>query len=925
MTKKILPVILLIIADTIVQVGFAAGGESVEPVALKCEYRVDPQGIDITVPRLNWILKSDERGQKQTAYQILVASSKEKLDADVGNLWNSKKVSSDRSIHIAYKGLPLQARMCCYWKVRIWDKDEVVSSWSLSARWSMGLLRHSEWRAEWISFDTNPMNKHKNLHLPPCPYLRKKFSIHNKIQRATMYVSALGLFELYINGSRVGKDYFTPGWTNYMKRVYYMTYDVTDLLNNGENVIGAILANGWYAGYVGFAPRHKKNAKLRAFYGEIPALIAQLEIEYKDGKVEIITSDKTWKAFTGPILEADIQMGETYDARLEMPGWNKPLFSDREWTSVVLRDSIDVKLNAFPADPVQKIEKVRPVEFTEPKKGVYIFNMGQNFAGRVRLKVKGKRGTCIVLRFAEMLHDDGTIMTENLRNARCTDTYYLKGDEVEEIWEPRFTYHGFQYVEVTGFPGKVDLNTITGVVLHSALSLTASFKCSNELVNKLYENIVWTQRSNFFDIPTDCPQRDERLAWTGDAQVYIRSATYIMDVAAFFTKWLAALEDDQRPSGAFPDFAPLPFLQFEPSPGWMDAGVICPYTIYKVYGDTRIINKHYHAMKKFMDFLTRTSNGYLRFPQDNCWGDWLAFDSKTKTPKELITTAYYAYDAKLMAEMAAAIGEMEDARKYTRLFENIKAAFNRAYVFENGHIMGDTQTGYALALYMKLLPETLAGKAGARLVELIKGRNWHIATGFLGIKHLLPALTEQGYSDVSYRLLTNKTYPSWGYSIENGATTIWERWNSYTKSEGFENPAMNSFSHYAFGSVCEWMFSSMAGIDTDGPGFKRIIIRPRPWGSNITFTKATYNSIHGLISSGWQIRNGKFILNVTIPANTTATVYVPTQDTNRITESSKPVNDADGVDFIEIDGNNAVFSVESGKYQFESMSLLMDR
>ncbi len=913
MAKKIWAVIVFVI--TVLVANHTAAG-TVEPARLRCEYRVNPEGIDINLPRLSWILESNERGQMQTAYQVLVASSKKKINSDIGDLWDSGKVNSDQSVHVVYSGKLLQSRMRCYWKVRIWGKKGVRSSWSQSAQWSMGLIKSADWKADWIGFDTGSLNKNPTLHLPPSPYLRKSFIIKRNIRRATVYVSALGLFELFINGRRVGHDYFTPGWTNYRKRVYYQTYDVTALLKDGDNAIGAILANGWYAGYVGFAPRHKESAKVRAFYGETPALLVQLEIEYDNGQIKSIATDKTWKASTGPILEADILMGETYDARLEMLGWSRPMFDDQSWKPVKLIKVTVSRIESYPSDPVRVTQKIRPIEITEPGLGVFVFNMGQNFAGRVRLKVKGKSGTRVVLRFAEMLHQDGTIMTENLRSARCTDTYIIKGTGVEEIWEPRFTYHGFQYVEVIGFPGEPDLDAITGIVMHSAMPPAGTFKSSDKMVNKLYNNIVWSQLSNFFEIPTDCPQRDERLGWTGDAQLFIRSATYNMDVATFFTKWLVSLEDDQRPSGAFPDFAPMPYLLFEPSPGWMDAGVIIPYTLYQVYGDTRVIKRHYKAMTKFMDFLQRTSNAYLRVPQYHSWGDWLSLDNKI--PESLIATAYFAYDAKLMAEMAAAIGQTEDAQKYNRLFDNIKAAFNRAFVMENGRILGDTQTGYALALNLGFLSHQFNELAGQHLVDLIRKRNWHLATGFLGMKHLLQALTNQGYKDVAYGLLTNKTYPSWGYSIENGATTIWERWNSYTKDNGFENPEMHTNNHYAFGSVCEWMFVFMAGIDTDGPGFKRINIRPYT-GGEITSVEASYNSIHGLIETKWSVHNGNFLLDITIPVNTRATVYIPAKYPDNITEGGVKASQAKAVQFLRMEGKKAVYTVGSGQYRFKSL------
>jgi alpha-L-rhamnosidase len=888
---------------------------SVQLRYLRSEYRVNPQSIDVARPRLSWVVHSEERGQKQTAYQILVASSETNLNNDIGDLWDSKKIYSDQSVNVVYKGVKLRSRIRCFWKVRIWDKDGVLSHWSPAGFWTMGLLSSGDIKAKWIGLDTSPFNRHPNLHLPPCPYFRKAFDVNRDIQRATVYVSALGLFELYLNGHRVGRDHFTPGWTNYRKRVYYLTYGVTELIRHGPNVVGAILANGWYAGYVGFAPKHRPFMNLRAHYGEIPALLVQLEITYQNGSTVIITTDESWKSATGPITESDILMGETYDARLEMPGWSLASFDDHGWKPVQLLDVHVGTMNAYPAGPVRKIREIQPIKITEPRKGTYVFNMGQNFAGHVRLKVRGNSGSRVVLRFAEMLHSDGTIMTENLRRARATDTYILSGKSSIEIWEPRFTYHGFQYVEMTGYPGKPDIETVTGIVMHSDLAPSGYFTSNHPLVNKLYENIVWTQRSNFFDIPTDCPQRDERLGWAGDAQNFVRSATYNMDVAAFFSKWLVSLEDDQRPSGAFPDYAPLPFLQFEPSPGWMDAGIILPYTLYRVYSDIGVIERHYKAMKKFMNYLVSTSQSYLRSPLYHSWGDWLSLGNET--PQDLIATAFFAYDAGLMAEMATAISRPDDAQEYKQLYENIKRAFLKAFVSQNGRISGDTQTGYALAINMGLLSQDLSRKAGERLVELIRQRNWHLSTGFLGLKHLLPALTKQNYTDVAYQLLTNRSYPSWGYSIENGATTIWERWDSYTKINGFKNPEMNSFNHYSFGSVGEWMFAQIAGIDMLEPGFKLAIIRPR-LGGGLMHVRASYHSVHGWIAVEWEIKNGQFYLKCTIPANTRASVYIPAADLETIYEGDQSALKAEEVHFDQLENGRAVFNIGSGSYLFRS-------
>jgi alpha-L-rhamnosidase len=886
---------------------------ALHPTTLRCEYLVHPSGIDAINPRLSWIVESDGRGQTQTAYRILVASDEAGLAADKGDLWDSGQVQSDETAHVVYGGVPLASRTRCHWKVMVWDRDGVSSAWSEPAMWTMGLLAPGDWQAQWIGHDTAALNEDPELLLPPSPYLRQDFTVNKKVRRATVYATALGLFDMSVNGKPVSDAVFLPGWTDYNKRVYYHTLDVTELVKEGPNAIGAILSNGWYAGYVGFGLLQNRGKAGRAFYGETPALLAQLEIDFEDGTRTTVATDPSWKASTGPIRGNDIQMGETYDARRAIPGWDSPGFGDGEWTTATAMDDYPGVVEAYPAVPVRPTEEVQPIAITEPTPGTYIFDMGQNFAGRVRLKVAGPAGTEVVLRFGEMLHKDGSLMTENLRKARATDTYILSGDG-EEVWEPRFTYHGFQYVEVTGYPGKPGLDAITGIVLHSDTPLAGTFECDNPMVNQLYSNITWTQRANFIEVPTDCPQRDERLGWTGDAQIYVRSAAWNRDVAAFFTKWLVDLDDAQRPFGAYPDFAPLPYLQNEPSPAWMDAGVICPYTMYRVYGDTRIIEAHYPAMRRFMDFLETTSKDGLRAPVNHCWGDWLSVGGKTS--HEFIATAYFAYDAKLMAEMAAAIGHEDDAKHYAELFETVKVAMADAWVSEDGRIKDDTQTCYALALYMGLLPEDLEPKAAARLVELIRDSDGHLSTGFLGVKHALPALSEHGHADVAFRLLTTATFPSWGYSVANGATSIWERWNSYTKEGGIHDPGMNSFSHYAFGSVCEWMFGYMAGIETDGPGFKRIRIRPRPGGSGISRVHATYDSIRGPVAAVWEIKDGAFLLDVTVPTNTTATIHVPAGGLEAVTEGGAPAGEADGVSFRGMEAGSAVFSVGSGCYRF---------
>lgn len=898
--------------DVITQSSIISGGVAVRE--LRCEYRVNPLGIDVVKPRLSWIMKSNQRSQMQSAYQIMASDSEEKLRRNQGELWDSGKVESEQSNQVVYEGEPLKSRMRCYWKVRVWDKEGKASAWSEPAMWTVGLLRSSDWQAKWIGYDEelqNTDNREKSdpnaMVLPPPPYLRRAFLVGRPVKRAVVYASALGLYELHINGKRVGEDYFTPGWTDYTTRVYYQTYEVTDLINKGSNAIGAILADGWYAGYLGFG-------KKREHYGSKPRLFVQLEIEYENGHIQKVVTDGTWKARYGPILESDFLMGEIYDAGKEMPGWDTSRFDDSSWDEVAVTDNSEGIgiVQSYPGETVQKIMEIKPKELTEPEEGVYVFDMGQNFAGWVRLKVNGKAGTKVVLRFAEILNPDGSIYTENLREARCTDAYIVKGTG-NEFWEPQFTFHGFRYVEVTGYPGKPGIDAVTGVVVHSAIPIAGSFECSSPMVNQLFSNIVWSQRGNFIELPTDCPQRDERLGWTGDAQIFIRTATYNMDVSAFFTKWLVDLEDAQSDEGGFPDVAPRKVAMGDGTAAWGDAGVICPWTIYEVYGDKRVLERHYESMKKWIGYLKKNSKDLLRPAKG--YGDWVSIASDT--PKDVIATAYFAYSTHLVSKAAAVLGKDGDAEKYEELFEQIKSAFNKAYVSEDGRIKGETQTCYLLGLYFDLLPEDKREPAAQHLIDDLREKDWHLSTGFVGLSYLVPTLTDTGHLNIAYRLLNNDTFPSWGYSIKNGATTIWERWDGWTEEKGFQTPGMNSFNHYAFGSIGRWLFGNVAGIDTDGPGYKRIIIRPRP-GGGLDYAKASYKSINGKIVSDWKIKGDKFTLNVTIPANTTATVYVPAGDIESVTEGGKSATKAGSVNLLRMDDDSAVFAVGSGNYRFVS-------
>jgi alpha-L-rhamnosidase len=739
--------------------------------------------------------------------------------------------------------------------------------------------------------------KFSGIFLPPAAYLRTRFHADAPVARATLYIAALGLVDMYLDGRRVSEDYFTPGWTDYAKRVYYRAYDVTRLVHRGNNALGAVLADGWFSGYVGYRGT-------RDTYGERPRVRAQLHLEYADGSSTDVGSGPDWKAATGPVLEADFLKGETYDARLEISNWAEAGCDDIHWQPVVVgSDEVHPLVQADPAPPVRAIKEFKARKITQPKPGVYVLDLGQNFAGVARLKVSGRPGQKITLRFAERLNPDGTIYTANLRSARATDTYICKGKGTE-VWQPRFTFHGFQYIEVTGLSGKPGKNTVVGVALSSDTPVVGTFNCSDGMLNRLHNNIYWTQRANFIDIPTDCPQRDERLGWTGDAQVYVRTATLNADVQAFFTKWLVDLDDAQRADGQFPRVAPSVVTEPDGGPAWADAGVICPWTIYEVYGDRRELKRHFEAMKRFIEFCRKRSTPDLLPPAKyHCFGDWLSINADT--PKDVIYTAYFAYSAHLAARAAAVLGKAYEEEQFQRLFDGIRASFCSAYVTADGRIKGDTQTCYVLALAFDLLPPEQAKRAAAHLVTDIERRGWHLSTGFIGTKDLMLVLSKIGRPDVAYRLLFNDTFPSWGFSIKQGATSIWERWDGWTPERGFQDAGMNSFAHYSFGAVYQWMVQNIGGIRSAAPAYKEIRIAPQ-FSDKLASAEVSYRSIRGLIATDWRRRGNKLRFNVTIPA----------KSATDITESGHALDRALGVKFLRMEGTNAVLSVASGKYEF---------
>lgn len=864
---------------------------------LRCEYLRDPLGIDELQPRLSWEIKASGKNVMQTAYRILVADSEEALAKDQGNLWDSGEVKSSQSNQIEYAGKQLKVFQFCYWKVMVSDNRGNVSAWSKIANWSMGHLSLKDWRGKWISYPVGAVHN--------SPYFRKEFQVTKKIKRATLYATAKGLYEAYINGKKISGDVFTPGWTDYGKRIYYNTYDVTNQLKKGKNFIGSILGEGWYKGPIGW------EGKMQC-YGGHTQFLANLKIEYADGSSAAINTDETWKTTLGPILQSTFLWGENYDARQELGDWSKAGYNESKWQEAKTSDLAGTDLlQAYPCETVKKTEVLPTIDMWQTTPGSWVFDLGQNFAGIAKLRVKAKAGTIIRMRFGEMVNPDKTLYVENLRGAYSTDTYISKGKGIE-IWEPRFTFHGFRYVEVTGLTSKPDKNTVTGIVLGSATTRVGHFACNDPMINQLYSNLVWTQRANFLEIPTDCPQRDERLGWTGDAQVYIRTAISNMDVAAFFKKWLIDLEDTQQEDGAVANVAPAAIAISKADAAWGDAITICPWTVYECYGDTRILKKHYPAMKKWLAYLESTADKLIR-SKTHCFGDWLSINADT--PKEVIQTAYFAYSAKLTANTARVLKKYADAKKYDKLSDDIKKAFCKKFVKKNGRVHGDTQTAYVLALHFDLLPEDLRPLAVKYLVADIKAKKGHQSTGFVGTAYLMHVLTRFGHIDIAYKLLLNKTYPSWLYSVVNGATTIWERWNGWKKGEGCGDANMNSFSHYAYGAVGEWMFKNIAGIDLESPGFKEIVIAPKP-GKGINQANVEYNSIYGKISSSWTLQKGALQLDVSIPPNTMAEVIIPCGKQGQITESGKEIKQAEGVRVTAKDNNRLTCEIGSGKYSF---------
>ncbi len=882
-------------------------GSDLKVTGLRTEYAENPLGIDIRKPRLSWRIMSDARNVVQSAYHIRVARNESDLTANRNLVWDSGRVAASESIHLAYAGPELQSGQRVYWQVRVWDGAGKASDWSAPAWWEMGLLSATDWKAGWIEADLPEDTSKSN----PAPMLRRKFNINGAIQSARAYVTSHGLYEMHLNGRRVGEDFFTPGWTSYNKRLQYQTYDVTGLLQRGENAVGVMLGDGWYRGNLGFSNQ-------RNTYGNKLALLLQIQITYADGRNETIGSDAGWKASTGPILMSDIYDGENYDARIEKPGWMLASYSDADWAGVKVVNHSKEKLIAPAGPPVRRIEEIKAVKIIKTPAGQTVVDFGQNMVGWVRMNVQGAAGTTVTLRHAEVLDKQGNFYIDNLRAAKQTNRYTLKGDGVE-VYEPHFTFQGFRYVAVEGYPGELDLNSVTSVVIHSDIRPASEFATSQPLINQLQHNILWGQKGNFLDVPTDCPQRDERLGWTGDAQVFARTAAFNMDVAGFFTKWMGDVAADQLATGSvpfvIPDVLSKPNAPAAGSAAWADAAVIIPWTMYLTYGDTRILEQQYESMTRWVEFMRKRAGDDYIWEGDFHFGDWLAFATTRSdypgatTGKDLIATAFFAHSTDLLQRIATILGKRDDAAKYAELLGNVKSAFNREFVTERGRVGENTQTAYVLALQFDLLPEGMRQVAAKRLAQEIRERK-HLTTGFVGASYLCHALSRYGYLDEAYLLLRREEYPSWLYPVKQGATTIWERWDGQKPDGSFQDAGMNSFNHYAYGAIGDWMYRVMAGIEIDpsAPGYKHMLIQPRP-GGGFTSVRASHTSPYGKVASEWEMKDGVFDLSVEVPANTRATVRLPKALLADVRESGKAIEGRQN-------GDAVVIEVGSGKYRF---------
>jgi len=886
----------------------AFGDSNLRVSNLRCEHLVNPLGVDAAKPRLSWNLVSQiksARGEKQSHYHILVASSPEKLATNTGDLWDTGKVKSDKTGQIDYEGKPLQSDTRYFWKVKVWDQNKDPSPFSSPATWQTGLYEPSDWEGKWIGDLTQkkiPQDSN-TTQAQPSPRFRKSFDLGKGLKRATLFISGIGYHESWINGQRVGDHVLDPAFTRYDKGVLYVSHDVTEQLKRGSNTIGIQLGNGWY------------NMHARAVWNfdqapwrDSPRVIAQLNITYADGSTDSIVTDKTWSMGTGPIVFDSIRNGEIYDARLETPGWNKNNFTGSGWEQADEVPAPAGKLRSQMMPPIRVTQTIKPIKLTEPKPGVYVFDLGQNISGWVKFKLSGPGGTQVSLRYSERIDDRGMIDQENigahLRDGGYIqkDIYILKGEGIEEQ-QARFTYHGFQYVEVTGLPDKPSLEDMTGVVVHTDFETIGNFECSNELINDIHRIAQWAFRGNYHGYPTDCPHR-EKNGWTGDAHLAAEMGLFNYKLANAYDKWINDFEDEQQADGSLPGIIPTAGWGYSwgNGPAWDSAGILIPWYVYLYTGDSHILDEYYDMMKRYVDHMEAWAKNDRHILEYGL-GDWCRLNQKTSPA--LTSTGYYYADARILSKAAAILGKAEDHKKYADLARSIKNAFNKKFYKGEGIYGSGSQTANSCALYQGLAEESEIPLIIDKLVANIESNDGHLNVGILGAKYLFNALTENGQHDLAYKIATKTTFPGYGYWLAQGATTMWEDWRG-----------KNSRNHIFFGDIDAWFYKHLAGInyDPEAPGFKHIIVHPRPTG-DLTWAKADHQSPHGLIQTSWSIKNNEFTLRLTVPVNTTATVHVPGQD---VREGELPARDVEGVTFLHATDHTSVFKVGSGTYQFSS-------
>jgi len=879
---------------------------------LTCEYRRNPLGVGVRRPRLSWRLEAGRRGVLQRAYRLAVAAEDGDFDRPI---WDSGRVESGESVLVEYGGPELASRTKYVWRVKVWDDAGEESPWSEPAVFETTLLDRSEWQARWIAPAASAIDPQTDAAF----LLRKAFRVKDGVKEARIYATAAGVYELYVNGRRVSDEELSPGWTSYQYRLQYQTYDVTELLRAGANAVGVHLGDGWYRSGLAFDKRNFK-------YGDRRAALVQLHIRYEDGSEEMVASDASWRAATGPVTYSTIYDGETYDARLERDGWSVAGYADDDWAPA---ETIDLPMETLvPQEnwPVRVTETIRPIASFVTPAGDKVLDMGQNMVGRIRFTLEAPAGTTIVLRHAEVLDKDGNIYFGNLRTAKQTVVYTARG-EGRETYAPHFTFMGFRYVKVEGWPGdELPLDAFVGEVMHSDMPLTGEFSCSDERVNQLQRNIRWGQRGNFLDVPTDCPQRDERLGWTGDAQVFIATALYNYHGGPFFTKWLRDLKAEQRPDGGVPFVVP-DVIGDANSSGWGDAAVICPWTVYRYYGDRRLLAEQYDSMKAWVEYIRAQGDNEYLWNTGFHFGDWVALDAEEgsyvgATPRPLIATAYYAYSSRLLSEAARVLGKTEDAAKYGELHARVVQAFRNEFITGDGRMTAQTQTAHVLALAFDL-----AGDAAPRIArdlnEMIIRNGYHLTTGFLGTPYLCLVLSDYGYHDTAVRLLLQEGYPGWIYSISKGATTIWEHWDGIKPDGTFWSDDMNSFNHYAYGAVGEWMYRRVAGLDMDSavPGFKRLHIEPLFGAGLLSRAKTSYRSMYGRIETSWQTDGGRIRVQATVPANTTARVVLRGAAVGGLNIDGRLVGAdgsyPEGVQSIAATDHGVEVEIGSGEYRFD--------